>query len=174
MAPPPLPKEKTHTHTHHHHHPHHHQKCYTFYFVCVFKTDKAFLCSSINDQECYQVFLNLVKHELLVYFDLLHRTQLIIFIYVLWKSCLKKIITENSTQFYKFWANYGWTSINFSGHPRGRDTLPTIIRDPRTVRRVGRKRRDESFRALSPVLENFCRAVSPDRTYCSWIALWIA
>ena len=68
--------------------------------------------SSINIQECYQVFLNLVKHELLVYFDLLWhflRTQIIRFIHVLWIH--KKIITEDSAQFYEFWANYGWTSI---------------------------------------------------------------
>ena len=106
MAPPP-PQKKKKTHTHRHHH----QKCYTFYFVCVFKTDKVFMCSSINNQECYHVFLNLVKHELPVYFDLLcHflRTQLISFIYVLWIH--KKIITENSAQFYEFWASYGWTS----------------------------------------------------------------
>ena len=36
---------------------------------------------------------------------------------------------------------------------------------------VGRKRRDESFQALSPVLENFRRAVSPDRPYCSWVTV---
>ena len=59
----------------------------------------------------------------------------------------------------------------FSGHPRRRDTLSSIIRDPRAVRRVGRKRRDESFRALSPVLENFRRAVSPDRPYCPWVSV---
>ena len=59
----------------------------------------------------------------------------------------------------------------FSGHPRGRDTLPNIIRDTRAVRRVGRKRRDESFRALSPVLENFRRAASPDRPDCPWVSV---
>ena len=66
------------------------------------------MCSLINNQECY----HLVKHELLVYFDLLRhflRTQLISFIYVLWIH--EKITTENSAQFYEFWANHGWTSI---------------------------------------------------------------
>ena len=64
---PPPPKKKKHTHTHHHHHHHPPQKCHTLYFVRVFKTDTVFMCSSINDQDCYQVFLNLVKHELLIY-----------------------------------------------------------------------------------------------------------
>ena len=58
------------------------------------------MCGSINNQECYQLFLNLVKHELLVYFDLLRHfltTQLISLIYV-----HKNIINENSAQFDKF------------------------------------------------------------------------
>ena len=34
--------------------------------------------SSINNQECYQVFLNLVKHELLVYCDLFLELSLLV------------------------------------------------------------------------------------------------
>ena len=85
MAPPPPNPPKTQTHTPPPPPPPPPEMLH-FLFFCVFKTVKAFMGSSINNQECYQVFLNLVKHELLVYCDLFLELSLLVLFMSIRKS----------------------------------------------------------------------------------------